>query len=601
MAATMMTPAKPVSARMPVESTPQEIISSARNAPAGMTGPLVASMLSALLLWGAFAPLDFGPLAWISLVPLLALARIERPARRMYLAVYLGGLTFWLLSLQWMRLGHPTMYVAWGALSIYLALYFPLALALARVAVWRFRIPLILAAPVVWTGLELLRGYLMTGFSWYYLAHTQHRWIELIQISDVVGAYGVSFLIALFAGCAAEFLPVSLLGRIGLFPQSSGLNAAFVPSVRGRMVRSVACLAIFGAVLGYGYSRRNHHEFQPGPRVALIQGNFTSEVKHDPEAGPRIQRRHEILTVKAVKEQPDLIVWPETMFRWPLLETPLDVSDDDLQAAHPELPIKRLRQLEVRRKLAEMGQVAGTALVIGLEVLDVNRESFKTYNSAVLVRPDGTIGGRYDKLHRVVFGEYIPLVDTFPWLRRFTPFGAGFGISAGQACAVFEHKGFRFAPVICFEDTVPQLIRNIVNVTSQETSAGTKRIDFLVNLTNDGWFHGSSELDQHLATAAFRCVECRTPMVRAVNTGISAIIDGDGVVRQQAVGLKTGLAKQDEAVVVGNVPLDSRRSLYLAGGDWFPGSCLALCGFLFLTGVFGRWLPARGKTGKAND
>jgi apolipoprotein N-acyltransferase len=114
-----------------------------------------------------------------------------------------------------------------------------------------------------------------------------------------------------------------------------------------------------------------------------------------------------------------------------------------------------------------------------------------------------------------------------------------------------------------------------------------------VNLTNDGWFHGSSELDQHLITAAFRCVEFRTPMVRAVNTGISAIIDGDGVVRRRAEGLKTHASKQDEAVVVDNVPLDSRRSLYLAGGDWFPGMCLVFCGFLSLTGIAGKWRSGR--------
>jgi apolipoprotein N-acyltransferase len=190
-----------------------------------------------------------------------------------------------------------------------------------------------------------------------------------------------------------------------------------------------------------------------------------------------------------------------------------------------------------------------------------------------------------------MFGEYIPLVDIFPWLRNLTPFGSSFGITAGKSCVAFEHKGFRFAPIICFEDTVPQLVRDIVNSTTEQTSSGRKQVDFLVNLTNDGWFHGSSELDQHLITAAFRCVECRTPMVRAVNTGISAIIDGDGVVRNKAQGIKTNRPKQDEAVVVGVVPLDTRRSLYLAGGDWLPGLCLACCGFLFLTGLAGRWLP----------
>src|SRR5262249_51612146 len=206
----------------------------------------------------------------------------------------------------------------------------------------------------------------------------------------------------------------------------------------------------------------------------------------DPRDWPRIQRRHEILTGLAVKEQPDLIVWPETMFRYPLLETPLDLSDDQLQSAHPNLPLEALRSFKVRGSLARMVQMAKAALVIGLEALDVDLRRVRTYNSAVLVRADGTLAGRYDKLHRVVFGEYIPLVETFPWLRKLTPFGEGFGISAGTVAAVFETDGFRFSPIICFEDTVPQLVRNIVNSTTDRTAGDPKRIDFLVNLTNDG-------------------------------------------------------------------------------------------------------------------
>jgi len=556
-------------------------------------GALALSAVSAVLLWGAFTPLDVGPLAWIALVPLFTLARPARPVRRMYVAVFAGGLLFWLPTLQWMRLGDPAMYAAWVALSLYLALYFPLFVALARVAVWRFGVPLTLAAPVVWVGLELLRGYLMTGFSWYYLAHTQYRWVELIQISDVLGAYGVSFLIALVAGCAAELLPVSVLARLRLLPASASAAGIRPVSGTGRVVRVAGCLAVFALALGYGYARRSGNEFKPGPRVALIQGNFTSKVKHDPQDFPKIQRRHEHLTVLAQRDQPDLIFWPETMFRWPLLETPLDVSDAVLKEKHPDLPLEQLRDLGVRRKLAALGQTTGAALVIGLETLAVDAERIRRYNSAVLIRPDGTLAGRYDKLHRVVFGEYIPFVEAFPWLRNLMPFGAQ--IDAGQACAVFDHNGFRFSPIICFEDTVPQLVRTIINTTAEPTSSGPRRVDFLVNLTNDGWFHGSSELDQHLITAAFRCVECRTPMVRAVNTGISAFIDGDGVIRRKALGLKTGEPKLDEAVVVDNVPLDSRRSLYLAGGDWFPGVCLVGCGFLSLTGLCGRWLPVQPK------
>ncbi|MBS0263560.1 MAG: apolipoprotein N-acyltransferase [Planctomycetes bacterium] len=575
-------------------TTPQEIITSARNAPAKTAGALVLSGLTAVLMWASFPPVDFGPLAWVCLIPLLMLVRIERPVKWMYAAVYGGGLLFWMSSLQWMRLGDPAMYFAWLALAVYLAAYFPVFLGLTRVAVWRLNLPLTLAAPVIWTGLELLRGHLLTGFSWYYLGHTQHQWTSLIQISDLVGAYGVSFLIALHAGCAAEMLPGWAFARFGLLPPAVTSSTLRVFKEPGQIARVAGCLTLLVATLVYGQIRRSGIEFKAGPRVALIQGNFTSAVKHDPEEWPKIQKRHEWLTGQAVKEQPDLIVWPETMFRWPWVDMPRDVPAEELQTLHPDKPVAQFQQAQssVQKKLSNMAQMAGAGMVIGLERINIDRDSFRIYNSAVLVRPDGILAGQYDKLHRVMFGEYIPLVDSMPWLRKLTPFGEGFGISAGQACAAFEYEGYRFAPIICFEDTVPHLVRGIVNSTTVPAAQGTGRVDFLVNMTNDGWFHGSSELDQHLITARFRCVECRTPMVRAVNTGISAFIDGDGVVRKQAEGLKTHGPKLDDAIVVDHVPLDSRQSLYLRAGDWFAGLCLACCGFVSLTGIFGRFFSA---------
>lgn len=584
---TLAPPARlPAASRMPRESTLHEIIATARSAPAGMKGALAVSMLTALLLWASFTPAGLAPLAWISLAPLLTLVRLEKPTARMYLAVFLGGLAFWLASLQWMRLGHPAMYVALVALSSYLALYLPAFLALTRVAVWRFRVPSTLAAPVIWVGLELLRARLMTGFSWYFLGHSQYQWIELIQISDLLGAYGVSFLPALTAACLAELLPASVLTKLRLLPEFSAGGALPAVSTAGRWARVALCLSLFAATLGYGYWRRGKAEFQPGPRVGLVQSNVTSEVKHDRADWPRIQRSLENLTVEAARQQPDLIVWPETMFRWPLLETPPGVADAEIEAAHPGLNLSWLRELQVRRKLSQMSQVVGAAMVIGLETITIDQERIRTYNSAAFIQADGFLAGRYDKLHRVPFGEYMPMSDTWPLLRQLSPMGPDFGIEAGTAPAVFECEGYRFAPIICFEDTVPHLVRNIVNSTTQPQPEGPKKVDILVNLTNDGWFHGSSELDQHLITAAFRAVECRTPMVRAVNTGISAIIDGDGVIRRRAP------EKQQEAVLVDHVPLDGRSSPYLAGGDWFGGGCLICCGFLAVMGLLGRWLPA---------
>jgi apolipoprotein N-acyltransferase len=191
----------------------------------------------------------------------------------------------------------------------------------------------------------------------------------------------------------------------------------------------------------------------------------------------------------------------------------------------------------------------------------------------------------------VPFGEFIPLRDTLPWLRKLTPFGDDFGIDAGASLRVFDDGRWRYAPLICFEDTVPHLVRRVVATADKRGEP----VDVLVNLTNDGWFHGSSELDQHLITARFRCIETRTPMVRAVNTGISAIIDGDGLVVEPEAfidldGLADGnprtsirdpgtgrLHKELHCALVGPVPLDPRNSLYVRWGDWFAMFCAAAC------------------------
>jgi apolipoprotein N-acyltransferase len=153
MSAATMPPPQPVLAvpRVSRDATPQQIIDAARAAPATAVAAGVVASAGSLLMWAAFTPLEWAPLAWICLVPLACLVRIERPTRAMFRATYIAGLVFWVPALQWMRLGDPTMYGAWLLLSAYLALYFPLFVALGRVAVHRLRVPLFLAVPVVWT------------------------------------------------------------------------------------------------------------------------------------------------------------------------------------------------------------------------------------------------------------------------------------------------------------------------------------------------------------------------------------------------------------------------------------------------------------------
>ncbi|MBQ18996.1 MAG: apolipoprotein N-acyltransferase [Planctomycetaceae bacterium] len=571
-----------------------------------------AAMAAATLTWAAFFPLDWGMLGWIYPVPLLLLARLTTPPRHLYRALYLAALAGTTASLQWMRLGDTWMIPAWLALSAYTATYVPLFVAITRVAVHRYRVPLGIAGPVTWIGAEFARAHLLTGFAWYFLGHTQYRWTELIQVSDLVGAYGVSFVVALCATALAVTLPARWLVGSGWLP-TQHLQQATSNRNRPRAT-TVAALSLLGLVVAYGVSRRGQSEFTAGPRIALVQGNFLSSLKHDPAARGRIVAIHRRLTGLAVREQPDVIVWPETMFRWPLLESAEGMTDEQLRQAAPRVPPQEWKNPLVRELLGDLASEAGAALVVGLERIEAEPRQMKTFNSAVLVRPDTGLVGRYDKLHRVPFGEYIPLTDLLPWLHHLTPFPADYGVAAGNAATVFRHRSWQLLPLICFEDTVPHLVRSIVSRADQQQ----RRPDVMVNLTNDGWFHGSSELDQHLVTAAFRSVECRTPMVRAVNTGISAIIDGDGVIREPEMFIdgdaemareqalrdesldrearearlemieaarRTSLQnprtgrwqRQLNAVLVDVIPLDNRRSIYVATGDWFAGGCGLAC------------------------
>ena len=324
-------PSTPSPRKQPdLEPTIQDIISKARRQPvlAPAIGGILMSLASAVMLWASFTPLDWGPLGWIAIVPLVCLIRVPKRTAWMYASLFVGGLGFSVATLQWMRLGDATMYTAWFALSVYMALYFPVFVLLGRTAVHRYSIPLTLSVPVIWVGLEFMRAYLMTGFPWYYLAHTQYQWIELIQISDLVGAYGVSFVVATSSACLALWIPETWLARLRLYSpctvlksaKSSATDTETKPAALlrdPRVIATLASLGLLGATLAYGYVRRNSTEFEPGPRMALVQGNFPPSVKHDPASAFEILNRHDQLSMLAMKHRPAVIVWPETMFPFP--------------------------------------------------------------------------------------------------------------------------------------------------------------------------------------------------------------------------------------------------------------------------------------------
>ena len=235
----------------------------------------------------------------------------------------------------------------------------------------------------------------------------------------------------------------------------------------------------------------------------------------------------------AVQHQAEIIVWPESMMPYMMLEARPELSDRQLADLHPLIPAERWKDRTVQTVLSNMAEESRASLIVGVGTFAEENSTARRYNSAAFVQGSG-IQGRYDKIHRVPFGEYTPLKDSLPFLNSFTPYAEMSGLDAGKSVGVFRHKSARLLPLICFEDTVPHLVRSAVEV-SRAAESGVGDVDCIVNLSNDGWFHGSSEHNQHLITASFRCIETRVPMVRAVNTGISAIIDGNGRIRDPEI------------------------------------------------------------------
>ncbi len=583
----------------------QQIIAQGAVAPIVCAGSTRSAALlvavSMLLLWLSFTPVEWSFLAWIALVPLSQLLRLKSLPARCGFVTWCVAFVWALVTLQWMRLGHPAMFLALAALAFYVALYIPAFIWLGRRCVAK-GLPVWLAVPIVWTSLEYIRAWMITGFAWYFLGHTQYRWSALIQICDVTGVYGLTFLVALVSGAIAVNIPLEWLQRLKL---SIDIAASPAAATRIQWLPVLTAGILLFAVLCYGLIRRTPPEaFPAGPVFALIQGNFTPDMKHDESEDATRYRIHDSLTREAVLLQPDFIVWPETMFPTRERSVAAGVSDKQLLEQLPrqllqaygnetEPLVQGWRSGDVQKRLEMHAQASGAAMLIGLVAAVVEQDGLKMYNGAAFVRPDLGYSGRYDKVHRVLFGEYIPFNGVFPWLHHLTPFGSGYGIEAGDGVRMFEYGGYRIAPLICFEDTVPHLVRKMA---AQRDEAGNE-CDVLVNLTNDAWFHGSSELDQHLITAAFRCVETRTPMVRCVNGGISAFIDGNGQIRDPAEihvmqepfdGMQIQLSavkglrdpetgswrRQFSGIIFGQAPLDPRESLYVQFGDWFGQLCL---------------------------
>jgi apolipoprotein N-acyltransferase len=348
--------------------------------------------------------------------------------------------------------------------------------------------------------------------------------------------------------------------------------------------RTGALLIILAATVGYGFFRLDTARFEPGPTVALLQSNMLQRQKQKkPLTADDILTifKHLIEKAWAAEVKPDLLVWPETAFPLQYIEIDPKLSPDEfarqVHAYDPEgTPAYWTgRRDEVNKILHGWTDGIKIPMMVGISTCHFRPGGLNRFNAAMLLEPGKTTTQSYHKLHLVPFGEYVPLLQTFPWLTGLTPYRNGYvpSLTFGGVPSWFEQGRYRYATAICFEDTVPQVTRRLFAEIPDGRSP-----DVLLNLSNDGWFttqdennvvHASSEQEMHLAGSVFRAVEHRVPLARAANTGISAVIDGNGKVIASLPGAK-------EDVLVAMVPLDPRTGLYTRWGDWVGLFCLAV-------------------------
>lgn len=606
---------------------------------------LAASVGSGAMLWACFQPLAWGSyLGWIALVPFLVLVRSQARPSFVYLCAMLCGLAFFLPALQWMRVADRSMTAGWICLASYCAFYYPVALFGVR-RLERWNLPLVVSVPLVWVALEYVRCFLMTGFPWYLLAHTQHDLLPMIQITDIGGVFLVSFVVvvanAFLFDLAYQFPEIrewfnqAELEPYRYYSNAEILNRGILAEClfrRNLIVEGTVVVIVLISTYIYGETRISQAQFRPGPLVCLLQSNLDQRLRESALAPdrngysvPTMEKHFAELCLRAAfnnNPKADLLIWPETSFPSQWYEISRNFPAEKLNE-------KKFRpwvhaEIDIRDRLNDLaGKHTQIPHLLGMNANQLDADgNHRKYNSALLLKPvlqpngqyQGRIDGKFDKVHRLPFGEYIPMNDWLPFLQWFTPYEGPFGIQQGEKLTRFEIAKHRFGVLLCFEDTDPFLARRYM-----ETTDDGPPVDFLVNMSNDGWFDGSSEHEEHLAVSRFRAIECRRSMVRAVNMGVSAVIDGNGrvlkpekfegtfppvwMVKEHIEHMEhTGELpiadwhkfKQTQMILKANVPIDHRFSFYAATGDWLPVGC-----WLVLLGGAGWALVRRRMTPKA--
>jgi apolipoprotein N-acyltransferase len=526
-------------------------------------GPYGMAALAGLLLSAGFAPWEIGGAAWAGPGLILFCGLGQRGGRTFRLG-FVAGFAHFLSSIYWLVAmpvawhGIPLLpALAWMALSAYCGLYcgawvwfcwkiFPgkareseysLVSAVDQflaVAWWKRAGWAILCA-AGWAALELARGRILSGFPWNFLGASQYTLLPLIQIASITGVYGVSFVIV--------WVSVAVGGAV--------LVLARRPSTAAIWGQAALPLLALALIVAYGMTRTLRI---PAPgrqiKVALIQPSIPQTLIWDPQDNAERFQQVIALSEKALASKPDLLVWPESAVP--------DFGPENVRAIAQLLakhPVWLIFSGDTREPLPS-GESAD-------------------FNSSFLVSPSGVTEATYHKRRLVIFGEYVPLIRWLPFLKWLTPIGSGY--TPGDRVVPFDLTSLhaKTSVLICFEDMFPHEAREHVG---EDT-------DFLINLTNDGWFGEGPEQKQQAACALFRAIENGVPLVRCCNNGLTCWIDAQGRLRQIE---GAGDSIYGPGFITPEIPLREpglrERTIYNRYGDWFGWSCCALSGSVLLMG-----------------
>jgi len=590
---------------------------------------LAASLFvaSALLQTVIQAPLGGAFLAWVAFVPFVLACGPQIKTRTLALTAYGAAFLYWLGNLYLIM---PITILGWIALGLYMAVFW-LLLALAVRFCRRKGMPLFLALPILLVGVERFYGFPLGGFYWRFLGHSQYANTTLIQVADVFGAAGVSFVLAMVNGLVAD---LAIWGarakqredakpwrwsRSFLASPSSSTACRCHPGAKTTVLGiAVTGVVVLGTIFyGRWRIRQGDECIEEGPLVAALQSNVPQSVKRSFKAGEVLFAELMAKSEAAAEAGAELIVWPETMVQ--------GILQPDLW---PYLDPEPKQDKAFHEALSEHARNTANLLVggYGAEIMKdfEGKPYLGNYNSAFFYRSDDTRSPqRYDKIHLVLFGEYIPFRKRFHWLyrqlRRFAPkeYNFDYSLEHGTNYTIFKmapganpqspisnpqsaipnpQSQYRFGVIICYEDTVPYMARNFAL-----DEQGRKRIDWLVNISNDGWFVRfldgsarvipSTELPQHAAICAFRAVENRLPILRSVNTGISCLIDSTGKIRSDYLAASEGFppGAMDRTGMAGwfmdKMPIDRRITFYSRHGQWLDAGCaIAFAAVVILPG-----------------